>query len=245
MTKMEKMIESNNNQILERIRRFKEDRISKIFTNEIPFANYDNAKIVLQLIPVVSFINEPHFDLNRIDWTFNGIKPIKSIYPTWDYVPDTDGRIAYNQSSDENILISSVKIFNIGIIEAIDGFLLRPHNNDLFIRPIDLECHLINSLREYLEILRNLEVGLPIYLYLNLLGINGYKMWIHPDFEGHFMARRINRDNLFLPEIRINNYNIDSARILRPCFNSIWKISGFQESYNYDRYGNWRPYIDV
>lgn len=70
-------------------------------------------------------------------------------------------------------------------------------------------------------------------------------MWIHPDFEGHFMARRINRDNLFLPEIRINNYNIDSARILRPCFNSIWKISGFQESHNYDRYGNWRTYIDV
>ncbi len=238
------MIEESNNQCIEKIINFMEDRISRIMNNETPLPFYKSAKIVLHLIPIISYKIGQNFDLTQINWAFNGIKPIRPNYSTWDYEICANSYIAYNKPPEENMVDSYIEIFTNGIIEAVDGYILKPRNNDLWIRPIMLENHIIKSIGEYLTILQNLNIELPIYLYLNLLGINGYKVYVHEGFEGHLSSEIIEDDRLFTPEVIINNYNSRPEDILKKCFDAIWQASGLKGSYNYYQSGErkQRPY---
>jgi hypothetical protein len=50
----------------------------------------------------------------------------------------------------------------------------------------------------------------------------------------------IDRDMLLLPEVVIENYNVEAQHILKPCFDSIWNACGLSESLNYDENGDWK-----
>ena len=54
----------------------------------------------------------------------------------------------------------------------------------------------------------------------------------------------IDRDVLLLPEILISEHIDrieDTARMLRPLFDTLWQASGRSGSPNYDQEGNWAP----
>ena len=64
--------------ITERIRNFRQDRISKIFANETPLAFYESAKIVLHLLPLISFSSSQSYDINKIASKPGRMMPINS-----------------------------------------------------------------------------------------------------------------------------------------------------------------------
>ena len=62
--------------ITERIRNFRLDRISKIFANETPVPFYDNAKIVLHIIPIISFNPAQSYDISKMASYPSNMPPI-------------------------------------------------------------------------------------------------------------------------------------------------------------------------
>src|SRR4030067_1006558 len=52
--------------VTERIRTFRERRISNIYANELPVPFYENAKIVLHLIPIISFNPGQNYDIEKV-----------------------------------------------------------------------------------------------------------------------------------------------------------------------------------
>jgi len=222
--------------ITERIRNFRIDRISKIYANETPVPFYDNAKIVLHLIPIISFNPAQSYDIDKIASQHGKMPPIYSGGGNNRY--NLDGFLTHSDDR-KGKSHSYVQLFRNGIIEAVEGRLLEPYERQLRIPSIAYEKKLINSLKDYIDILKTLNVELPIFVFLALLGVKDYSMavdksrfWIH---EVH----TIDRDILPLPEVIVENYEENPATILKPCFDSIWNACGFPKSLNYNDKGEW------
>ncbi|WP_088242033.1 hypothetical protein [Calothrix rhizosoleniae] len=49
----------------------------------------------------------------------------------------------------------------------------------------------------------------------------------------------IDRDNLIIPEIVVEDYAMKESDILRPAFGDIWQACGWNSCKYYDAYGNW------
>ena len=224
--------------ITERIRRFREDRISKIFANETPVPSYGTAKIVLHLIPVISFNPAQRYEISKIASHPEKMSPIYC--SGWNHRYNLDGFLTYSGGREETSH-SYVQLFKNGIIEAVEGLLLEPHHREgkLLIPSIAYEKELIKSLPDYLSVLKTLNVELPAFIFLTLVGVRGYSMAVGRTGFWIDEVHTIDRGILLLPEIVIESYDIIAKDILRPCFDSIWNACGFPRSLNYDDAGKW------
>lgn len=222
--------------ITERIRNFRLDRISKIFANETPVPFYDNAKIVLHLIPIISFSPAQRYDIGKIASPPEKMKPIYC--GGWSHRYNLDGFLTYSGGEEKSH--SYVQLFRNGGIEAVEGLLLEPYKGQLIIPSIAYEQELIRSLTDYLSVLKTLNVELPIFIFLTLLGVKGYSMAVSRRFP-FAMSHTIDRDILSLPEVVIDNYDVSAEKVLKPCFDSIWNACGFPRSLNYNDKGEWAP----
>lgn len=223
---------------VDKIKKFRENRTSNIYANETPVPFYDNAKTILHLIPIISFSPSQSYDISKI-----ALHPSKMcpIYCTgWDHRYNLDGFLTYSGGA-EGKSHSYVQLFRNGIIEAVEGLLLKPQNRDLSIPSLAYEEQLIQSLRDYLDVLQTLSVELPIFLVLTLVGVKGYRMGVDRDRYFVFETHTIDRDVLLLPEVVIESYDVKAKDVLRPSFDSIWNACGYPRSLNYNDSGEWMP----
>ena len=220
--------------ITERIRNFRRDRISNIVANETPILLPDTAKIVLHLIPITAFSSVQSLDIDQIASHPEQMQPIASY--TYNHRYNLDGLLTHSVYKGDQAY-SYVQLFRNGIIEALEASMLRPRQHGLFIPSVLYEQKLINSLKNYLSVLKTLTVEPPIFVFLALLGVKGYRMDISSQYEIDEL-NAIDRDNILLPEIPIENYEVIAADVLKPCFDSIWNACGFAGSWNY-KDGKW------
>jgi len=221
--------------IAERIRKFREDRISKIFANEAPVLLYNNPKTILHLIPIISFNPAQSYEISKIS---SHPETMGTIYPTGitGYRYNIDGFLTYCEP-EKGKAYSYVQLFKNGIIEAVEGGLLRPRDEELLIPSIAYEKALIESFTKYSFILKTLNVELPIFLFLTLLGVKGFSMSTKREIMSRYEHREIDRDVLLLPEIIVESYDDVAGDVLKPCFDSIWNACGYPRSMNYDDAG--------
>ncbi|MGD2249788.1 MAG: ATP-binding protein [Candidatus Methanofastidiosia archaeon] len=223
--------------IIEIIRKFREDRISNIFANETPIPLYEGGKIVLHLVPIVSFDPARRCNIDEIDPYDNRMRPIYSGSRKSRY--NLDGILNYSIDS-EGKTSSYVQLFRNGIIEAVEGRLLMDREEPI-IPSVAYEEELIRSLPQYLALLKSLSVELPIFIFLTLVNVEGYKMATYRWKQIFEDVCPIDRDILILPEVIIEKYDSKAEDILKPCFDSIWNACGFPKSWNYNEDGKWSP----
>ncbi len=224
--------------ITERIRSFRLDRISNILANETPVPFYDNAKIVLHLIPIISFNPAQSYDISKIASTPTCMPPIYS--GGWNHRHNLDGFLTHSDDQ-EGKSYSYVQLFRNGIIEAVDGSMLEPEAGRALTIPSRLyEKELVNSLAQYLAILKAINVEPPIFVFLTLLGVKGYSMAVGERFP-FARSHTIDRDVLLLPETIIESYEVNAEKVLKPSFDAIWNACGFPRSFNYTEEGEWAP----
>jgi hypothetical protein len=220
--------------VAERIRAFRERRISNIYANETPVPLYENAKIALHLIPIISFSPGQNYDIEKVASEPVKFRPINC--HSWDTRYNLDGFLSYSADLSEKSH-SYAQLFRNGILEDVEGRLLKPDGEKLWIPSVAFERELILGLNEHLSILKTISVELPVFVFLTLIGVKGYSM-VH----GRFVEResaRIDRDILLLPEAVIESYDVKAERLLRPVFDSVWNACGLPRSHNYDKNGDW------
>ena len=221
--------------LTEQINKFKTERITQLISDNLPLPFYDGGKIVLHLIPLESFSPNYRIDLNPI---INEPAKLKSIYASgWSYRINLEGVLSY--SGDRNDKSHSyIQLYRNGIIEAVEGLMLSAEREKKYIPSVAYEIELIKSLREFLNLTKELGINMPIVIFLTLIGVNGYEMAVdRMRFWGDYY--KIDKDILQLPETLIESYNTEPKDILRPMFDLVWNACGFKRSYNFDEAGNW------
>lgn len=218
----------------EKIKTFRENRISDIFANELPIPFYDSPKIVLHLISPISFYSGQIYDLTKI--SLYDIKPFGSSNFNDRY--NIDGRVTYSIFPNKERAYSYVQLYRNGIIEAVNSYLLWPKTEKKTIPITGIEIRLIEYLPAYMEIFKKFNIDPPIFLFLTFTGVKGYRIpenarwWDDETFP-------IDRDIVLIPELLIENYEFEPAQLLKPVFDSIWNACGYVGSPNYSSDGLW------
>lgn len=217
-----------------RIRNFRNDRLAQISIGETPIPLIDGAKIVLHVIPLSSFELGQKYDLSRLSNV-----DLPPLYASgWSRRLNFDGSVTYMDNSDTGLSLSYTQIFHSGIVEAVDTLLLQRRDEKKIIPSVAYEQYLIRALNTYLGGLLKLGVAFPLWIGLSLLGVRDYFMWVD-EYMWIRQAHPIDRDELILPEIQVEDTSIPAERILKPAFDSIWNACGYERSMNYDKDGNW------
>lgn len=224
--------------VTERIKNLRTDRIFKISANETPVPLLDNAKIVLHLVPLISFTPAQIYDLSAVSSDPSKMPPIRSTASYWRY--NLDGFLTYS-GDQQGVSRSYTQLFRNGIIEAVESYMLRPRVDRPIIPSIAFEESLIRALTDYLSVLNILNVEPPVFVFLTLIGVKGFSMGIDTWRYDIDELYTIDRDILSLPEIVVQGYQESADEALKPCFDSIWNACGFRGDFYYDNDGNWNP----
>ncbi len=227
--------------LTEQIKKFKTERIAQVYENDLPLQLYKGAKIVLHLIPVEAFSPNCRIDLKSIINDHRKLRPIYSM--GWNFRINLEGVLSYSITPD-NISYSYVQLYRNGIFEAVESSILNVElvaaEHSKVIPSKCYEQELLHSLQEYLSIAKELEVSMPIVIFLTLIGVKGWKMssdWNR--FSGNYMPTLIDREILQLPETLVEEYDTKPQDILRPMFDLVWNACGYERSANFDETGNW------
>ena len=220
----------------EKIKQFKEKRISDIFSNNLPLPFYDSPKIALHLIPINAFDPRHNYDLKQL--SLYDIQPISS--RTFDKRYNIDGLLTFSYFSGKKRSFSYVQLYRNAIIEAVNSYLLWTDINDKTIKITVIEKELINVVQRFIEVYKKFNIDPPVFLFLTLVDVKDYHISTRNEFRDH-EAYPIDRDIIQIPEIIIEDLNFEPSQLLKPIFDSLWNACGLERSYNYTIDGEWKP----
>lgn len=224
--------------LTEKIRDFRMQRVSEITSNNTPVPIYNTGKIILHLIPVDAF--SPWISTNLNNATLNWWEKTRPMYASgWSRRINLEWVLVYSwRINDKHD--SYLQVYRNGIIESVDSGILEYSEGDEKIIPSALyEKEIIFAIKRYLWFLQENQINTPIFVFLTLVGIKGYKMWAGHNIRYSDEYNKVDKDVINLPDFLIQNYDEDVTNILRPMFDLIWNACGFQKSYNFDNEWKW------
>lgn len=223
--------------LAERLREFRRDRLALIEAGESPLTTQEPAKIVLHLIPLQSFSPGILLDLVDLEESLPSLALISgySAYSRHNF----EGLLYYSVIHDTGLTALYSQIFRNGCIEAVDTFLLSHRGSKRYIPSQAFETKIAKALGAYLKVMRHLGVQPPIYIALSFMNVAGYYMAVSNTMDP-LRTPLIDRRELLLPEVAIEDLEGEPYVILRPLFDMVWNAAGWPRSMNYDEDGNRR-----
>lgn len=225
--------------LAEQIKRFREERISSILSDETPIPLKKGAKIVIHIIPINAFYPGQQYDIEKIysDNQFR-LRAIDAYSPKLHY--NFDGLLGSEIPDKEGLGSTYVQLYRNGIIEATNGDFFNEDHKKM--SDGHYEKIVVKSVADYLEIYKKINIELPIFVFLSVVGAKGYQMESNRDsYFGRHENHTIDRNVLSNPEILLSKYPDNIGNVLKPAFDAFRNACGFKGSINYDKNGEWNP----
>jgi hypothetical protein len=227
--------------VRERLTNLRVERISRIATNDAPIRLFDAPKTVLHLIPLSALDPATRYDVAELtDYSSPHFSPLTG--SAWNLRINFDGALAF-APGDERGDQSYTLAFRTGVIEGVEAFMLRRRDQtggQHLIPSTLFEQTLIKALDRYMRLAADIGAPLPYVVALSLLGVRGLEMAVNTRFFRDGLVP-IDRDNLILPEVYVEDLEQPGDLILRPLFDAIWNSVGWKGSPNYNEAGRWVP----
>lgn len=227
----------------EQLRKFRIERVGKVVSNETPVPLEAKPKIIFHLIPISAFAANIKYDLREFQLSANReiLAPISADYGS-NLRFNFDGILTYEQYDRTKPAVSYLQLFRNGIVESVDTNLFEPDDTPPLIPSFNFERDIIKAFERYVNIQSMLETEPPYFLLLTLFGVKGYNLPTRARTIGRY-NNLIDRNDLFVPEILVDDLSLPAATILRPAFDSVWNAAAQPQSPYYDAEGNWNPKI--
>lgn len=241
----------------ERIRAFRAERLSRISVGEeTPIHLGEHMpKLVMHMIPFNAFSNPVSIDIRPLNDYLKGqmLQPLM----VWDLEPNVtmrfnmDGIARCNRPINSSPLVSYTQVFRNGIIETVDtsilGILperLSRNGSDIHSKLLPGEKYerkLLETAKRYIGLQKFLGINPPLFIMVSFLGVKDYKI-NHEMFTKRFdqYSDEIDRTDLLISEIIIDNLDVDLAEAMRSIFDTVWNAAGCICSPNYDDSGKFK-----
>ena len=216
---------------------FRTDRVKELQNNRTPVKFLPGAKIVLHIFAEKRSTIDPNYDIEIIERNPSYLKPIKEIGKEISHT--FDGFLTYTTDLDGTAR-SYAHLYRKGIIEAVEGSLIKQIGSKKEIPSVAFEEEIIKVLPHYLEVFRRIGVTSPISIYLTFVNIKDYTIKLNREILG-VKPELYEEDNLKLTDLFVEKIeDIDNIpRFLQPLFDEVWNAFGMFKSFNYDEDGNW------
>jgi len=223
----------------EQIRRFRTERISSIINNDSPLSIDPESilvqqipKMVLHIIPIIAFNPEITFDLQAVRSNTALLPPMRCT--GWNHRNTLEGFLTYAENPIKTY--SYVQLYRNGIVEA--AVEIEQTSNDDKTIPYWYESILVQRLRQYLKVMKQINISLPLFIFVSFVGTRDARLEVQPLYAmGNY---RYNRDQIVLPEVMIRSYEDPIEQLLKSVLDMFWNAFGYPNSLNFDRNGNWR-----
>jgi hypothetical protein len=218
---------------LDRVRRFREERIRLVTAGRGPRSLVGNGRVLLHIVPTSAAASASQVDLEAAHRLQHAFRPLGAMGMTPRF--NFEGYI--NESGGEENH-GYTQVFRNGALEATKGNLLRTHNGLPHIGGLQLERHFFEVFESYVNGLRDLGVPAPLVVMVALEGVEGavYAVRDNPD-EPVVLDRPL----LLLPECVLVEYGtaLSYHRAVRPVFDALWNAMGYSASQSFDENGLW------
>lgn len=155
----------------EKIRQFRDNRLGRIAAGDAPALNEEGAKTILHVLPILAL--EPTANINIEKLEEANLEPLNSGSRSSRY--NLDGVLIYCPTG-KGKCIFYVQFFRTGAIETVETALLHAYEGRQVISGTVFEHETIKALRSYLAALKKLELAVPAFVMLTLMGVKGYWM---------------------------------------------------------------------
>jgi len=216
----------------ERIRSFRESRVTALLVGqELPALIAEGGKLALHIVPLSAFSGP---DRNPIAPTSNHA----TLFPPlgtggWNHRINLDGLVTYDRVNEESRTYAQV--FRSGAVEAV-AVLKEIEGRKLL--PCEwYEKEVVKTARRYLASLKIFGINGPIYLFVSLIDMRGFRLGVDSFFD---QGEALDRALVLIPEVTVEVQSEDLPTLLRPVFDTVWNAFGYERSFNYDEAGNWK-----
>ena len=168
-------------------------------------------------------------DLKKHQELLRGLQPLHN--SSYGYRFNADGHLI--SPSHHEICQSYNQYFRNGIIEIYSSTLHYKNEKKMRYSGGQLELATLEYIKRLIPILNEIGVELPLILYISILDLLNYSIAI-PSIPGMIIDapdhNNFDRDDLLLPGLVIESYDLDFSELLMPIFNIFWQSSGWPGS---------------
>jgi hypothetical protein len=223
---------------VERVKRFRQDRISQIASDETPVVLSAPQRFVVHIIPIEPFLNDDRLDIRGLDDKRSRLWPMMPGNTIGRY--NIDGFLMFG--SNERIVQSPhsyCQLFWHGTIEATLADIVDEGIGVNVIPVGYIANRLEESLPRYLDVLKSLGVVPPVNISAALIECKGLTVKPRPRYCDPQDCHPIDRDILILPNVTLESFDADVMALVRPIFDAMWNAGGLSQSPYYDADGKW------
>ena len=208
------------------IKKFRQDRVGMIISNEYIRHLQDGAKLVIHIIPLWSLEFGNSVDLSALNsWT--GSDPFRPMSGGgYNTVFCADGKYAFSIPYNSNYVESSILFMRTGIVEVVDA---RMMNCNVELKKVYEWCktekNIYDKLSGYSKLLDRLDIPKPWYISMCITNGKGY--WTDSYWE---KSEKLHSDYIQAVDI-IWNDGQALNEIIPPCFDSLANAFGYQKSF--------------
>jgi hypothetical protein len=223
----------------DRIKRFRDERLSRIIAGETPVKLHKGPKVIVHLFPLSGLDSSFQIDLSKFPKSRD---PLANLDLFNRFKPWRSGNSAHWNYNFEGFVISAplrdslkqmyVQIFRNGSLEYCHYQKNDTEKNltDLF----EYQISFGDCLKSYLNGLKILDINPPIVMMLTMIEIKGFKIQFPKEINGRYgdieeikeRMMPIDRDVMLLPEVIIEDYEFDINIIHHSIFDIIWNSVG-------------------
>lgn len=132
------------------------------------------------------------------------------------------------------------QLFRNGIVESADRHNLKNGPSQKFIPSTLLINAVLQKISDILAMYRHcLEIPPPAALTLTLINVREFELATNQ--RDYFRLQRIDREDVVLPAVLVEDFTLNPVEIARPLFDALWNAGGFARWFDYERYLEWKP----
>ncbi len=225
---------------LHRMKCFHRERVEAIQKDQSHVRLDDPARLVVHLIPEESLSGSKCLSASNLKRSAQSIRPlgIRNGGGYRDSRFNADGVLVY---SGRDAFRAYSQLFRSGLYEGVmAGAVFQAKEEAKVFRESDCEEALLGALADYLPFAKALELQLPFWMFAALVGCEGARICLNRSW-GDLSEYAIDRNTVWLPETKIDAFDIDPVKHLRPMLDVLWNAAGLERSFNYNEQGDRKP----
>lgn len=225
--------------LLHRMKRFQSERIEAIQKDQSHVRLNDPTRLVVHLLPEEAMRGPKSLAAADLKRAAQSIRPLGERSGGYsDSRFNADGYLLY---SGRDAVRYYSQLYRSGVYEGVMGEVVFQHQERAkILRENWCEEALLGAMSGYLPFAKTLGLEPPFWMFAALVGCEGARLWLNRAWE-ELSQHAIDQAVVFLPEAKIEAFDTDPVKHLRPMLDVLWNAAGLERSFNYDEQGNRNP----
>ncbi len=218
--------------VIDETRKFVNDRLRTLSSLNGPWPYFEKPLAVLHLVPFASVTEAVNLDISDLR-DHHCLSPLAAAKDG--YIERGDLRYNLDGIVMRKAAVRHSQLFRHGQVEYATTNFLNDHCLDAW----HMQVNLVNVVSRFVALLKSLRVSPPITVQLSLFNVSNFYLRRSAGWLGDILSEhQIDRDQVMLPEVVMNDLDQNPIVVLKPIFDGLWNSAGLEKCEFYKQDGS-------